>query len=187
MALVSRARAAALAAAIGIALAASQARAQAGPTEVQVKAVFLYNFTKYVDWPPQAFHAAGDPLAICLLDGDTFAPAVEQTIRGEVVKERSLVARVLSRPEDADDRSCSIVYVSSAVRDVRTLLKHLAGKPVLTVGETDDFALSGGMINLRKEQNRIHFEINQEAAERAGLRISSQLLKLGRIVVSRTD
>lgn len=187
MAVVSRARAAALAAALWIACPAPPAGAQAGPTEAQVKAVFLFNFTKYVDWPPQAFRGARDPLAICVLDGDSFAPAVEQTIHGEVVKERALVARTLARPEDADDQGCSIVYVSAAVRDVRSLFKHLAGKPVLTVGESEDFAVSGGMINLRKEQNRIHFEINQEAAERAGLRISSQLLKLGRIVVSRTD
>jgi uncharacterized protein DUF4154 len=169
-----------------LALSVALVRAENGPTETQLKAVFLFNFTKYVGWPSAAFHGPADPLRICILGADPFGTVLEQTVRGEVVNERPLATQHIARVEEIDE--CRLLFVSASEEaQIPRILKYVAGKPVLTVGETDDFAESGGMINLLKEQNRIRFEINQDAAEQAGLKLSSQLLKLGRIVASRNN
>jgi len=167
-----------------LALGAAPARSQGGPpTEAQIKAVFLYNFTKYVDWPVEAFRAAADPLTVCVLGVDPFGSALEDTLRGEAVNDRKLAARHIESVDEAG--GCQLLYVSSSEeRELTRILKLLQGKPILTVGEMNQFAESGGMINLRTVQNKIRFDINEGAASRAGLKISSQLLKLGRIVSS---
>jgi len=161
------------------------ADAQSGaPTEAQVKAVFLYNFTKYVAWPTEAFRSAADPLNVCILGADAFGPVLDETLQGERVQDRKLVSRRIATVDEVD--GCHLLFLSaSEERQLPRILKALEAKPVLTVGETDDFAENGGMINLRKLGNKIRLEINEEAAARAGLKISSQLLKLARIVSSR--
>jgi len=159
-------------------------RANAEPaTEKQLKSVFLYNFTMYVSWPPEAFDGAGAPLSVCVLGADPFGTVLDDTLRGETVNARKLSARRVSRVDEVS--SCQILFISdSEAGELPALLKALAGKPVLTVGEMDQFAEHGGMIELRKVQSKIHLEINEDSAARAGLKISSQLLKLARIVSS---
>jgi uncharacterized protein DUF4154 len=171
-------------AAVLLVLHCGRAHAQSTPaTENQVKAVFLYNFTKYVGWPPEAFAADSALLNVCVLGRDPFGPALEATLRGESVNERSLAARHVSSVEEV--AGCQILFISdSEERELAAILRGVAGKPILTVGEMDKFAESGGMIRLRKIENKIRLEINEASAARAGLKISSQLLKLARIVAS---
>ncbi len=153
------------------------------PSEYEVKAVFLYNFTKYVEWPPETFRASGEPLVVCVLGTDPFGSLLDDTVRGETVRDQKLVVRRLTRVEEA--AGCALLFVSaSEERDMGRTLKSVQGASILTVSEIDGFAERGGIINLRMEQNKVRFEINLEAAERSGLKISSQLLKLGKIVTS---
>ena len=163
---------------------APRAGAQTAPaSENQLKTVFLYNFTKYVGWPAQAFDGAGAPLAVCVLGADPFGVALDDTLRGEMVNERKLSARRVARVDEV--RGCQVLFISdSEAHELPAILNVLRGKPILTVGEMDQFAEKGGMIHLRKVENKIRLEINEESAARAGLKISSQLLKLARIVSS---
>ena len=156
------------------------------PGEYEVKAAFLYNFTKYVEWPVPAFRESGDSLVICVLGRDPFGSILDETLRGESVHAKKLAIRRLARVDEA--AGCHVLFVSSSEeRDVARILKAIEVTSVLTVGEVEGFAERGGIVNLRKEQNKVRFDINVEAAERSGLKISSQLLKLGKIVRSGAE
>jgi hypothetical protein len=140
--------------------------------EYQVKAAFLFNFLKFVEWPP----AAGDaPLVIGVLGHDPFEGVLEDTVRGKVVSGRRVEVRRYVRPADVKD--CNILFIGRADYE-------RVGTPVqpglLTVGESPGFLKSGGMVNFYLDGDRVHFEIRPEVAHAAGLRLSSQLLKLGR-------
>jgi len=156
------------------------ARAQS-VSEYQVKAAFLYNFAKFVEWPPNLFNDPRDPFVLCVAGDDPFGNLLDGIVLGKTANGHPLAVRRLRREREA--RSCQILFVSSSERNrLRPVLKSLRGASVLTVGETDGFAQEGGMINLTLEDNRVHFEINVAAAERAGLKISSKLLSLARVV-----
>jgi hypothetical protein len=157
-----------------------RARAQS-LSEYQVKAAFLYNFAKFVEWPPNLFNDPRDPFVLCVAGDDPFGNLLDGIVLGKTANGHPLAVRRLRREQEA--RSCQILFVSSSERNrLRPVLKSLRGASVLTVGETDGFAQEGGMINLTLEDNRVHFEINVAAAERAGLKISSKLLSLARVV-----
>ena len=140
--------------------------------EYQVKAAFLFNFLKFVEWPA----AAGDaPWVIGILGHDPFAGVLEDTVRGKMVSGRRVEVRRYIRPAEVKD--CNILFIGRA--DFERL--GLPAQPgLLTVGEAPGFLKSGGMINFYLDENRVHFEIRPEVAHSAGLRVSSQLLKLGR-------
>jgi hypothetical protein len=140
--------------------------------EYQVKAAFLFNFLKFVEWPP----AAGEsPWGVCILGHDPFGQVLDQTVRGKIVNGRAVEVRRYSRLADVKD--CNILFIGHA--DFGRLgMPAQAG--VLTVGEVPGFLKSGGIINFYIEENRVHFEIQPSVARSAGLRVSSQLLKLGR-------
>jgi hypothetical protein len=150
-------------------------------SEYDVKAAFLYNFAKFIDWPSQTFSGAGSAFTICLV-GDPFKGALQRLVQGEVLDGRALVVRRIT--EDA--RVCQIAYVDSsdAVTSVK-VLNSIVNAPVLTVGEKDNFIDEGGVIRFVNSAGKIHFQINPEAAERAGLKISSRLLRLADIVRPR--
>jgi len=153
------------------------------PSEYQVKAVFLYNFAKFVEWPQDPSEATNSPLVIGIIGDDPFGGALEQTVRGKSVRGHALVIRHFSKPEDA--RASQIVFISSSERSrLRSVLDSLKGASVLTVGDMEGFAHLGGVINFILEDNYVHFEINVEVAERAGLKLSSKLLSLAKIVRS---
>jgi hypothetical protein len=140
--------------------------------EYQVKAAFLFNFLKFVEWPA----AAGDePWVIGILGHDPFAGALEDTVRGKTVSGRRVEVRHYVRPGDVKD--CNILFIGRADYE---RLGMPAQPSLLTVGEAPGFLKSGGMINFYLDDNRVHFEIRPEVAHAAGLRVSSQLLKLGR-------
>jgi hypothetical protein len=147
-------------------------------SEYKVKAAFLLNFGKYVEWPASA---VGDAIDICVLGRDPFGATLDDTLAGRTVGDKSVRARRVSGVSEAS--RCNIVFVS---RDdqarVDDVVAGLAGSPVLLVGEQDRFARKGGMINFVEIDQKVRFEINEAAAKKAGLKISSQLLKLATIV-----
>lgn len=153
----------------------------AAPTEHEVKAAFLYNFARFVEWPKEAWASPDQPFVVGVLGEDPFGETLDRTLAGKTVAERPIVVRRLSSSEGAHEVQILFVSSSEGPRLAR-ILYALTDIPVLTVGEPSGFAEQGGMIGFRTEDRRIRFDINTERAQRAGLRISSQLLKLARIV-----
>jgi hypothetical protein len=140
--------------------------------EYQVKAVYLFNFVKYVTWPAPA---QPGPITICLAGRNPFGDALEEALRGEQVDRRPLEVRVIVKPTPG----CDVLFVP---RDAaaKSYLQAARGGSTLTVGEEPGFLAQGGMINFFLETGKVRFEIDGEAAERARLRISSHLLRLAR-------
>jgi len=163
---------------ITFALSPADARPQA--PEYQVKAAFLYNFAKFVEWPAELL--ANDPsFVIGLLGEDPFGPLLDEAVAGKTVRDKRIVVKRFSRLEDA--AGAHILFISdSEAGNVSRIVKGLSRTPVLTVSDIERFAERGGMVQLETEQNRVRFAINVAAVERAGLKPSSQLLKLARIV-----
>jgi hypothetical protein len=156
--------------------------AQAAPVrEYQIKAVFLFNFLQFIEWPPTAFADDRTPLRIGVLGDDPFGPALEQAIRDESIQNRRLVVARSHRVEDLKD--CHLVFISqSESRRIDAILAQLNERPVLTVSEIQGFAQHGGIIAFYHDGKKVRFEINPATAQRLGLKMSSELLRLGRVV-----
>lgn len=151
--------------------------------EYPVKAIFIRNFIQFVEWPDTFFQDASAPLVIGVLGNDPFGDALDKAIRGERVKNRPLVVKRSRRLEEL--KSCHVLFISRSEEDwLDQILEALAGGSggVLTIGETDGFARRGGIINLFLQDNKVRFEINKDAADRSGLKISSHLLSLAKLV-----
>jgi len=158
----------------------------APPREYQLKAVFLFNFAQFVEWSPQAFADAQTPLVIGVLGMDPFGAYLDETVSGETVNDRSLVVQRYGRVEDIN--TCHILFISRSEEDrLEQILASLRGRNILTVADTEGFALRGVMIRLITVENRIRLRINLEAAQAANLRISSKLLRPAEIVSSGND
>ena len=156
----------------------------AAPTEYQLKAVFLMNFAKFVEWPTTAFRSAQSALTICVLGEDPFGRDLDDVVRGQVAGDRALAVKRLAQVQRGDN--CHVLFVSGAEKArAERVLGVLSNTPTLTVGEGDDFTAAGGMIALLIDDNRIRFEVNLDAAGNAGLKISSKLLKLAKNVRER--
>jgi hypothetical protein len=151
------------------------------PTEYQLKAAFLFNFAKFVDWPASSFASAQAPFAICILGEDPFGAAIDDTLRAGTIEGRAVT---VERIHDASQlRSCQVAFISASEKDhMREILQSVRGANVLLVGETTGFAAAGGAIQFQLQDNHIRFSINPDAAERAGLCVSSKLLSLATIV-----
>src|SRR5579884_21307 len=147
--------------------------------EYEVKAAFLLNFTKFIDWPPAAYADANSPFTICLLGGDPFGRVLDDMVEGETVDGRKLVVRRISEPPGR--KSCQMLFLGSGEKEVRRVLSEL-GPGVLTVGDHERFIHEGGMIAFVIDNRRVRFDINQAAAEAAGLKLSSKLLSVARRV-----
>ena len=145
--------------------------------EYGVKAAFLLNFTRFVDWPP-APASAESPFTICILGEDPFHGVLDRIAEGEEINGRRLAVQKIRRVEP---RSCRMLFVGHGEPDVPRLLASV-GPGVLTVGEGDRFLHEGGMIAFVIEGRRVRFDVNQGAASRAGLQISSRLLSVARSV-----
>jgi hypothetical protein len=141
--------------------------------EYRVKAAYLFNFAKFIEWPPPA---RSGPLTICVAGRNVFGDVLEQTIAGEAVDGRPLTARVILEPMDG----CHILFVPQGAAET-AYLRTTQDTPVLTVGETPGFVARGGVANFVLEGGRVRFEIDPGHADRAGLRISSRLLRLARV------
>lgn len=149
-------------------------------TEYQVKAAFLYNFAKFVDWPEEAL-SNDAAFVIGILGEDPFGRALDEAVAGKTVRDMPILVKRISRIEEA--AGAHILFIAnSEAGNASRFVKQLSRAPVLTVSDSDHFAERGGMVQLEMEQNRVRFAINVAAVERAGLKPSSQLLKLARIV-----
>jgi len=156
------------------------ARAQESK-EYQLKAAFLFNFVQFVKWPPDSFSNAGAPFCIGILGDDPFGSALEETIRGEAIDNHPLTVVRAQRIEDLKD--CQVIFVCrSEEGHVSEILSQLDSRPILTVSEVESFARDGGDIDFYLSDGKVRFEINPGSAQRCGLKISSQLLSLGKIV-----
>lgn len=164
----------------GILLTLSGAASGAGATdsrEYQIKAAFLYNFTRFVEWPASSFADAGSPIIIGAYCSDPFARVLEQTVSGRTVNGRGIVVQNLRAPAAAQATHVAFVCADSNALFGR-IEETVSTRPVLTVGETDALAEQGVIIKFGLDDDRVRFEINIAAAERAGLKVSAQLQKL---------
>jgi|ERR1700678_3779031 hypothetical protein len=150
-----------------------------GNLEYEVKAAFLFNFTRFIDWPASAFPDAASPFTICILGKDPFGHVLDDVLKGEGVNGRPLTVRRISQAPAP--QSCQVVFIEATGR---ALVKDLSslGRGVLTVGEGDAFVREGGTIGFVIDSRRVRFDVNQAAAEAAGLKMSSKLLSVARAV-----
>jgi hypothetical protein len=157
------------------------ARANPAVTEYQVKAVFLLNFARFVTWPESAFATPGAPLTVCVLGQDPFGSVLDEVLANERIGDRPLAARRLA--SDGGTDGCQLLFVGAGdVRRHGTLLQALTAQPVLTVGDEEAFAREGGMVGLHLEDGTVRITVNPDAVRDAGLTMSSQLLRMARIV-----
>jgi hypothetical protein len=140
--------------------------------EDQVKAAFLFNFAKFVQWPG----AADGPLVLCVAADERLAELLETTVKGRTFSGRAFVVRALRYTDDP--AGCHLLYIAPARQNEDSDMFHRTIAPTLTVGETVRFLRDGGMIRLFLTDNRLQFQINAKAATAAGLKIHSQLLSL---------
>jgi hypothetical protein len=156
--------------------------AQTAPTpEYRLKAVFLFNFAQFVEWPASAFPEPDTPLVIGVLGEDPFGAYLDETVRGERVNDRPLAVRRYRRVEEIG--ACHILFITGSEQGhLDQILDSLKGRSVLTVSDVVGFASRGGMIRFATERNRIRLRVNLEAARAANLTISSKLLRPAQIV-----
>lgn len=189
--------------ALSVGLIASQARAESAQSrEYQIKAAFIYNFTKFVDWPAEKMADANEPIIIGIIGKDPFGRAFE-AIEDKQVKDRGIVVRRFERFEeigksDKDKaklgrrietlRKCHLLFIcSSEKNNLAKITTALKDYPVLTIGETAGFVEAGGIVELLVEQRKVRFEVNLTAAKRAKLKIRSKLLRLAKRIIREED
>lgn len=149
-------------------------------SENQVKVAYLYNFTKFVEWPSTSFRDKESPFNLCLLGRDPFEQLLsiltKKTVRG-----RALSLRYLRHLGEIE--GCHLLFIAQAEdHGLSALFNHMDGKPILTVGDVSGFAQQGGMVNFVREQDVLRFEINLRSVRRVGLKMSATMVQIGRIV-----
>jgi hypothetical protein len=150
-------------------------------TEYDLKLAFLFNFAKFVEWPPDAFPSEKAPITLCVFGTDPFGRALDEIVQGKTANNREFAIRRTMKPEDL--RGCQIIFISDAERGrLAEVFESLKRSSVLVVGESDGFAQRGGCIQFYLEGNKVRFSINVDAVQRAHLTVSSKLLALARIV-----
>jgi hypothetical protein len=150
-----------------------------------LKAAFLYNFAKFTEWPSGAL-APRQRLSLCVVGDRGVAAALEQTINGNAIENHELTVTLL-RPE-TPTLGCHLLYISATEsKHIDGLLAHVKDAPVLTASDADAFLSSGGIAQLIVQKNQIQFGINAAAAGRAGIRLSSKLLRLSHLLVEGSD
>jgi len=163
-----------------LALALTAQAAPPSPNEYALKAVFLYNVVRFVDWPASAFSSRKDPLVIGIVGPDPFGPLLYEAIAGETYQGRPITVAHYARPRDI--RHCHLLFVGRANHDrLDQILAKAAGQTMLTVGETDYFLDHGGMIALTAYKNRVHLQINGTTLAKSRLGVSSKLLQVAQI------
>lgn len=175
-----------VAAFLGLAGQTSTRAQNSSPVEYQVKAAFLLNFAKFIQWPSNIFQDEKTPITVCVFRYDPFGNALDEIIRGKNVNNRELLAR---RINDLPELSaCHLVFVSAREeKRLPEILNSLKGTSALVIGEAGGFAEHGGGIQFFLEDNRLRFAVNVDAVQRARLTISSKLLALARIVHDQGD
>lgn len=168
----------ALALALAVAWPGALVHGQPTLTEAQAKAAFVLNFARYIEWPASVFASPQAPLVVCLVGRDTLGPALA-ALDGRQVQGRAMKVRLRVVPDEL--RGCHLVFIGEAEeRRSQTVLRALAGQPVLTVSDTDRFTESGGCVRIVLAEERLQFEVNRAALEQAQLKASASLLRLAR-------
>ncbi|HEX3914763.1 MAG TPA: YfiR family protein [Steroidobacteraceae bacterium] len=177
----TRAKCLAVAAALVFAVSGQLLLAADAPTENQVQAVFLFNFSRFVEWPTQAFAAPNDPFVIGIVGNDPFGARLDQAVRNEQINGHRLTVRRFRSIADVDN--CQILFIDrSETGRLGQILSALDHRSILTVSQADGAAQQGVMIQFATEDSRIRLRINVESARAAGLTISSKLLRPAEIV-----
>lgn len=162
-------------------LAAVQASASDSPSANDVQAAYLFNFVRFVEWPDDSFSDAAAPVKICVLGDAGFTRVARDSISGRSVGDRQVV--VEATESVLGSRGCHILYVDASRRgDESEVLATFGKRSVLTVSDTDGFAKRGGVANFVTVDDKIRFVINKKAADQAGLKISSRLLRIAQVV-----
>jgi hypothetical protein len=165
---------------LSILLSPDRSHAQdSSPSEYQVKAAFLFNFAKFIQWPEQAFSDSKSPFSFGVLGDDPFDGDLVRATREKILNGRPLVVKACRTLEEA--RNCHVLFISNSEKSrLKSIFQGLDGTHVLTVGDSANFVESGGMINFFRDGNKIRFEIKDETAKKAGLKIDSKLLGLAK-------
>ena len=166
---------------VGLTLVAWALPLRAEVTESELKAAYVYNFTKFVEWPTDAFNASPDSVTLCLMGAREPLFDALMELEGKPVKNRHLRVRSITRNENL--KACQmLVAAESEAEHFETVIRRLEGVPVLTLNGSNRFLDAGGIIGLTTEGAKVRFDINLAAARRSNLVLSSNLLKLARNV-----
>jgi len=158
---------------------------KASPTEYEVKAAYLYNFGRFVQWPSKATAHGGSPFTVCVLGQDPFGQALDAILAGESIDGANTAAARITKPQEAVN--CRILFISSSEdSQLKQILVALEGRSVLTVSDLPLFSQRGGMVQFVLEGKRVRFEVNLTPVEHAHLALSSQLLKVA-VNLRRSD
>jgi hypothetical protein len=167
----------------GISLAAQAAAESplaAEHSEYEIESAMLYNFTKFVEWPGGALGASGVPVVVGVLGDDGLFPVLEAALRNKTVYGHPIIVRRLD--SSADAKICTVLFVGASDRkEIARIVQSVGTSAVLTIGGRAQFSRLGGVVAFIREGNRIRFEINLDAADRAGLQVSSKLLRLAAV------
>jgi hypothetical protein len=170
-----------IAAIVWLLFAASNSLGQQRHSEYQVEAAYLYNFGRFVEWPAKITSVKTGPFTICVLGQDPFGSLLDKTLAGEMIGNQSVAAKRISSPQESTD--CQILFISSSEANrVNKIIESLDKSSVLTVSDIPQFSRHRGMIEFVSEDNYIRFEINLAETQRAGLNLSSDLLKVAAAV-----
>jgi len=151
-------------------------------SEYQVKAAYVYNFAKFVEWPARDFASPTAPIQLCVLNDQSFESELNRIVKGKTVAGRPVAVIPVHGGEQS--RRCHVLFINSSQNtQARNILEALRDTSVLTVGENKGFVEDGGIISFVLQDDRVQFEVNQRAANQAGLHISSRLLSVARIVI----
>jgi hypothetical protein len=149
--------------------------------EYHVKAVFLYSFAKFVEWPPLAFSSPAATMTICILGDDPFGSFLDNAVRGKTAGDRPLAVHRVTDLRGTGE--CQILFIAASERNrMPILLASVTNPGLLTVGDTAEFTAQGGVIGLQRDGDRIRLLVNLPAAEKAKLRISSRVLSLATLI-----
>lgn len=151
-------------------------------SEDQVKAAYVYNFAKFVEWPLRDFADPTAPLRLCVLDDRLLESELIQIVKGKAVAGHPVMVVPVQNGDQS--RDCHILFIgSSQEQQIRHIIEAIRGTNVLTVGEVKGLVQAGGIINFVLQDDRVQFEVNYKAAKQAGLTVSSRLLAVAKIVV----
>ncbi len=151
-------------------------------SDSQVKAAYLYNFAKLVEWPPTDFASPEAPIRFCILNDPAFESELNHIVIGKNISGRPLT--VVEVPDAEKSRGCQILFINAShEKHLQQILASLQNTSVLTVGESKGFVEQGGIINFINQNDRVQFQVNDKAAKQAGIHISSRLLVVAKLVI----
>lgn len=156
--------------------------AQSRVDEYQLKAAFLFHFAQFVEWPPDALKNPDGSFLFCVVGEGPFHGDLERIVEGKLLADKLVHVQHIKQLQDS--QGCYVVFIgANESKQIALSTSNLRKLPVLTVGESDDFLRQGGIIRFCLEDRKVRFEINQQAAGDAHLKISSRLLLLAKTVV----